>query len=162
MIVTTSETKGPAVAAAGDKSGARGLPPAPLAVELRIAVMRTSRRLRTEASGDAISPGQYSVLAAVQQTPMTLRQLADREHMQAPSMTRIVNALETAGLVARKDHPTDGRQILVEITAAGLASVTDARTRRTAWLAQRVAALEPEERAVLRRAARILQEMSAK
>ncbi|MDQ6754664.1 MAG: MarR family transcriptional regulator [Actinomycetota bacterium] len=124
--------------------------------------MRTSRRLRTEASGEAISPGQYSVLAAVQQTPMTLRQLADREHMQAPSMTRIVNALEAAGLVVRKDHPADGRQILVEITAAGLASVTDARTRRTAWLAQRVAALEPEERAVLRRAARILQQMSTK
>ncbi len=162
MTVATSETKGPAIGAAGHKSGTKSIPPAPLAVELRIAVMRTSRRLRTEASGDAVSPGQYSVLAGVQQTSMTLRQLADREHMQAPSMTRIVNALEAAGLVARKDHPTDGRQILVEITAAGLAALTDARTRRTAWLAQRVAALEPEERAVLRQAARILQQMSAK
>ena len=161
MRVTTNDTKGPVAKARAQKPGMKGNPPGPLAVELRIAVMRTSRRLRTEASGDAVSPGQYSVLAAIQRGPMTLRQLADREHMQAPSMTRIVNALEDMELVARKDHPTDGRQVLVEITEAGLATITDARTRRTAWLAQRVAALEPDERAVLRQAARILQEMSA-
>lgn len=161
MRVTTNDTAGLATKARIQKPGTKSNPPGPLAVELRIAIMRTSRRLRTEASGDAVSPGQYSVLAAIQRGSMTLRQLADREHMQAPSMTRIVNALEDMGLVARKDHPTDGRQVLVEITEAGLAAITDARTRRTAWLAQRVAALDPGDRAVLRQAARILQELSA-
>ncbi|MDJ0354821.1 MarR family transcriptional regulator [Paenarthrobacter sp. PH39-S1] len=134
----------------------------PLAVDLRIAVMRTSRRLRTEASGEAVSPGQYSVLAAIHHAPMTLRQLADWEHIQAPSMTRIVNALEMAGLVTRREHPTDGRQVLVNITDAGTGVLADARSHRTAWLAERLAAMEPQERAVLREAARILQGMSAR
>ncbi len=132
-----------------------------LAVDLRIAVMRTSRRLRTEASGEAVSPGQYSVLAAIHAAPMTLRQLADREHIQAPSMTRIVNALETSGLVARSEHPTDGRQVLVNITPGGVGVLAEARTHRTVWLAERLAAMEPEERALLGEAARILQGMSA-
>ncbi|MCZ2402817.1 MarR family transcriptional regulator [Paenarthrobacter sp. Z7-10] len=147
----------PAASPVGPKIAA-----APLAVEVRIAVMRTSRRLRTEASGDAVSPGQYSVLAAIAQAPLTLRQLADREHMQAPSMTRIVNALEESSLVARREHPTDGRQVLVEISPSGLRTLNEARTRRTEWLATRIAALSPEERAVLRKAARLLQDMSAK
>ncbi|MCY0905605.1 MarR family winged helix-turn-helix transcriptional regulator [Arthrobacter sp. H14-L1] len=133
-----------------------------LAVDLRIAVMRTSRRLRTEGSGEAVSPGQYSVLAAIHPDPMTLRQLADREHVQAPSMTRIVNALELSALVTRSDHPTDRRQVLVNITAAGRAVLAEARTHRTAWLAERLAGMEPGERAVLTDAARILQQMSGK
>jgi DNA-binding MarR family transcriptional regulator len=146
-----------AAAGAGGKT-----PPAPLPVELRIAIMRTSRRLRTEASGDAVSPGQYSVLAAILLAPMTLRQLADREHMQAPSMTRIVNALEQNGLVVRRDHPTDGRQVLVELTELGRQTIIEARNRRTEWMARKLAELSAEERAVLKSAAAILQRMSAK
>ncbi len=136
--------------------------PAPLPVELRIAIMRTSRRLRAEASSDTVSPGQYSVLAAVAREPMTLRALADRENIAAPSMTRIVNALEASKLVERTSHPTDGRQVLVGITGAGAAALSEARTKRTEWLAKRVAKLSSEDRAVLRRAAAILAEMSAK
>lgn len=135
---------------------------AALAVELRIAVMRTSRKLRTEASGDAVTPGQYSVLAGLQQGPMTLRQLADREHVQAPSMTRTVNALAELGLVARTDHPTDGRQVLVHVTDEGREVLEEARHRRTEWLAERLEGLEPAERDVLREATGILQRMSAK
>jgi DNA-binding MarR family transcriptional regulator len=138
----------------------QGTPPLP--VELRIAIMRTSRRLRTEASGDAVSPGQYSVLAGIQHGSLTLRQLADREHIQAPSMTRIVNALEDMALVIRREHPTDGRQVLVEITPDGLAALAAARNRRTEWLAERLEALPPEDQDVLHQAARLLLEMSAK
>lgn len=133
-----------------------------LAVELRIAVMRTSRRLRTEASGDLVTPGQHSVLVGLSQQPMTLRQLADREHMQAPSMTRIVNALQKAKLVERKPHPTDGRQTLVELTEAGRAMVLETRKLRTEWLAGKLSSLSPSERSTLKAAAEILSKMSAK
>lgn len=133
----------------------------PLAAELRVAVMRTSRKLRAEAASHEVSPGQYSVLAAVAVEPHTVGQLAAKEQIQAPSMTRIINALAAAQLVDRTENPLDKRQILVSITAAGADALARARNKRTAWLAQRVQALTAEQRATLHQAALILQEMSA-
>ena len=136
---------------------------ASLATDLRVALMRTARRLRVEKSSEAITDAQYSVLASLDcdgaQTP---RSLADREHVQPPSMTRIVNALVEAGLVTRTDHPDDGRQGLVEITEAGRAEVKETRRRRTAWLAGRLAELTPDERDTLARAAEILRRVVAR
>jgi DNA-binding MarR family transcriptional regulator len=137
--------------------------PDTLAIDLRTAVMRTSRRLRVEATGDVITPGQYTVLAQLHGNgPRTLRELAEREHVQAPSMTRIVNALADLGFVTRTAHPDDGRQVLVGITPAGSTVMQEARNQRTAWLAQRVAGLSEEDRLILSRAAHIMQEMSGK
>jgi DNA-binding MarR family transcriptional regulator len=134
-----------------------------LAIDLRTAVMRTSRRLRVEATGDVITPGQYTVLAQLHDGgPRTLRELAEREHVQAPSMTRIVNALADQGFVARSARPDDGRQVQVDITPAGAAVLEQARNQRTAWLAQRVAGLSDADRLVLSRAAHIMQEMAGK
>ncbi|RKO26068.1 MarR family transcriptional regulator [Pseudarthrobacter phenanthrenivorans] len=134
-----------------------------LAIDLRTAVMRTSRRLRVEATGEIITPGQYTVLALLNGNgPSTLRALADSEHVQAPSMTRIVNALADQGFVSRAANPDDGRQVRVEITEAGRAVLAEARNQRTAWLAQRVAGLSEEDRQILSRAAHIMQEMSGK
>ncbi|UXM93690.1 MarR family transcriptional regulator [Paenarthrobacter sp. JL.01a] len=124
--------------------------------------MRTSRRLRIEATGDVITPGQYTVLAHLNAGPQSLRELADREHVQAPSMTRIVNALTEQGFVSRQANPADGRQVQISITDPGREVLAEARSQRTAWLAQRVAGLSDEDRLTLSRAARIMQEMSAK
>ncbi|MFD1210676.1 MarR family winged helix-turn-helix transcriptional regulator [Arthrobacter sp. GCM10027362] len=124
--------------------------------------MRTSRRLRTEASGDIVPPGQYAVLAYLAGGPRTLRELAEREQVQAPSMTRIVNGLADQGYVVREPHPEDGRQVLVRITESGEAVLADARSHRTAWLAQRLAEFNDEDRRTLSRAARLMQEMSAR
>ena len=130
---------------------------ASLAVDLRVALMRTTRRLRAEKSSEAITDAQYSVLAKLDcDGPQTPRALADFEHVQPPSMTRTVNALVEAGLVTRAGHPVDGRQVLVEITPAGSAEVKETRRRRTAWLAGRLAQLTPDERDTLARAADIL------
>lgn len=133
-----------------------------LAIDLRTAVMRTSRRLRVEATGDVITPGQYTVLAQLRTGTQTLRELAEREHVQAPSMTRIVNALTDQGFVTRTAHPVDGRQIQVGITPAGEDVLAEASEQRTAWLAQRVAGLSEEDRLILSRAAHIMQHLSAK
>ncbi|MHA7271615.1 MarR family winged helix-turn-helix transcriptional regulator [Arthrobacter sp. HLT1-20] len=153
-LSTTTPDKAPLVAR-------KPIGVAPLAAELRVAVMRTSRRLRAEAATGEISPGQYSVLAAVLRGPQTVGWLAAREQIQAPSMTRIVNALAEAGLVSRQVNPQDKRQVLVQITEQGAAALLRARSKRTAWLARRVADLSPEQRATLHEAALILQEMSA-
>jgi DNA-binding MarR family transcriptional regulator len=137
--------------------------PDTLAIDLRTAVMRTSRRLRVEATGETITPGQYTVLAQLNGGgPRTLRELAQQEHVQAPSMTRIVNALAENSFVTRTTHPDDGRQVQVDITPAGKTVLEEARSQRTAWLAQRVAGLSDEDRLVLSRAAQLMQEMSGK
>ena len=137
--------------------------PDTLAIDLRTAVMRTSRRLRVEATGETITPGQYTVLALLNGSgPSTLRALAESEHVQAPSMTRIVNALADQGFVTRSANPDDGRQVRVAITEAGRTVLAEARSQRTAWLAQRVAGLSEDDRLTLSRAARIMQEMSGK
>ena len=145
-----------------ETDSADSIQPDVLAIDLRTAVMRTSRRLRIEATGDVITPGQYTVLAHLRGGPQTLRELAEQEHVQAPSMTRIVNALTDQGFVSRSVHPEDGRQILVGITPAGETVLNEARSQRTAWLAQRVAVLSDEDRLTLSRAAHLMQELSAR
>jgi DNA-binding MarR family transcriptional regulator len=114
-----------------------------------------------ERSSTEITDGQHSVLAALSKLgPLTPGHLADREHVQPPSMTRTVAALVAAGLVARGVHPTDRRQVLVTITSAGEQEVRETRRRRDAWLAQRLAGLTLTERATLAEATEILQRIA--
>ena len=133
-----------------------------LAVELRHAIMRSSRRIRQERSVDDVTPGQYSVLAGLDvHGPLTPREIAAHEKVQPPSMTRTIGALEELGLVRRTDHPTDGRQVLVSLTPEGGTVVRETRKRRDAWLAKRLAELTPAERETLAQAADILSRMAA-
>lgn len=90
--------------------------------------------------------GQDAVLAHVRCGPRTLRELADCEHVQAPSMTRIVKALTEHGLVSRLPHPNDGRRIQVLITSVGEAALAELRSQRTAWLDRRVTGLSEGDR----------------
>ena len=137
MSPATTSSRTSTTAPSGDAptTGSVRQPIAALAVELRQAIMRTSRRLRQERSDDDITPGQYSVLAWLDVNgPQTPRELATREKVQPPSMTRTVAALEERGLVVRADHPTDGRQVLVGLTDVGATAVRETRKRRDAWL----------------------------
>ncbi|KGM09304.1 MarR family winged helix-turn-helix transcriptional regulator [Cellulomonas bogoriensis] len=134
--------------------------PGSLAGDLRVAITHTVRRVRLERSDDRLTDGQYSVLAALANNgPMTPTALAEHEHVQPPPMTRTVNALAEAGLVCRGQHPTDGRQVLVSITDAGMAEVRETRRRRDEWLAARLAELDPAEREVLAQAAVLLRKV---
>jgi DNA-binding MarR family transcriptional regulator len=135
--------------------------PGLLTDELRSAVMRTSRRLRTEGSTGAVTQSQYAVLAALRNAPATLTALADREQIRPPSMTRTVDALEQRRLVVRQVDPTDRRHVLVSLTDTGRALINETRRRRTEWLNARLARLTPEERQTLADAAAILNRMNA-
>ncbi|WP_426565667.1 MarR family winged helix-turn-helix transcriptional regulator [Angustibacter sp. McL0619] len=110
---------------------------------------------------DDVTPGQYSVLAGLDVVgPMTPRELAVREKVQPPSMTRTIAALEQLGLVDRTDHPSDGRQVLVSLSAHGATVVRETRKRRDAWFAKRLAEATPAEREVLAQAAVILNRLA--
>lgn len=135
--------------------------PGTLAGELRISLLRASRRLRMERSSTDINDGQYSVLHALAFLgPMTPGALAEREHVQPPHITRTVAALADAGLVSRGEHPTDKRQVLVTITEAGAQEVRETKRRRDAWLAQRLKDLSVAERTVLAEASEILRRIA--
>jgi DNA-binding MarR family transcriptional regulator len=71
-----------------------------------------------------------------------------------------VACLEEGGLVQRVPHPTDRRQVLVELTEEGHARVAEDRKRRDAWLARRLRELSKDERDALRAAAPVLQKLA--
>lgn len=132
-----------------------------LASELRSTVMRLARRLRNQRADTTLSLGQLAALGTLDRHgSITPSELAACERVQPPSMTRIIGKLEAAGLVTRIDHPTDGRQVLVSLSAAGKALLRDDRRRRDAWLAQRMRDLDAEDLAVLRRAAAVLDKLA--
>ena len=133
-----------------------------LASELRLSVMRLRRRLAHERHPDnELSLNQMAVLGALYRNgDLTVGELAAHERVQPPSMTRTVNCLEEGGYVARRPHETDGRQVLVALTGSGRETVLADRARRDAWLAMRLRDLTPEERAVLRQAAPLLERLA--
>jgi DNA-binding MarR family transcriptional regulator len=134
-----------------------------LASELRLSVMRLSRRLRNERQPDnPLSVAALSALGVLfREGECTVGTLAAHERVQPPSMTRTVKCLEEDGHVLRRPDASDGRQVLVSLTESGTAVVLADRRRRDAWLAQRLAELSTDERAVLRRAAPILERLSS-
>jgi len=132
-----------------------------LDAQLRIAVGRLNRRIRAEKASDDISDGQFSVLALLfREGPHTVGDLAEAERVTPPSMNRRVNALVAGSYVAREGSPDDGRKVVVRITAAGAAFVTETRRRRDHWLHRRTQGLTDAQRELLRQASVIMKELA--
>ena len=133
-----------------------------LASSLRLAVMRLARRMRAERADTSLSLSQLAALATLDRHgPLTPSELAGYEKVQPPSMTRLAASLEAAGLVTRTAHPSDGRQVLLAVSPEGAALLREDRRRREAWLAQRLRELDADDRAVLRKAAAILERLGS-
>ena len=79
--------------------------------------------------------------------------------MRPQSMSAAVAALEERGLIERKPHPSDGRQMNVALTDRGAAVRRSTKDLKRAWLAQATAGLEDEERLLLARAGEILKRL---
>jgi DNA-binding MarR family transcriptional regulator len=133
-----------------------------LASELRLSVMRLRRRLANERHPDnELSLGQMAVLGCLYRNgELSVGELAQQERVQPPSMTRMVNCLEEGGYLRRRPHDTDGRQVLVALSPSGRETVLADRARRDAWLSRKLRELTPDERAVLRAAAPILERLA--
>lgn len=128
-----------------------------LAGDLSLAVVRLARHLRGRRSDSQVSLTQLSAMSSLyEHGPMTPGGLAARERVQPPSMTRVIASLAEAGLVVRAPHPTDGRQIIVSLTDAGRALLADETSAREKWMTDRLAALDPEQRDLLRRSVDII------
>jgi DNA-binding MarR family transcriptional regulator len=129
------------------------------AARLRLAITRVARRLRQEANAD-LSPSLTSALASIEgRGPVTPSELANCERVQRPTITRVLTRLTELGLIERAADPADGRSTLVSITPSGRALLNELRTRRDAFLADRLSKLSPEDRAVLDRASAVLESL---
>jgi len=134
---------------------------AELADALRGPLLRLTRLMRQQRSDASVPVGQLAALGTVfHYGPLTAGELAEREHVQPPSMTKIITALEGRGLVLRAVHPIDRRQILISCSQAGRDLVISTRRARTEWLARRLAVLSADERAALRAAAPVLEKLA--
>jgi DNA-binding MarR family transcriptional regulator len=121
-----------------------------VADSLRPVLLRVGRELRREARAEGISPEQVSLLVAVKYSPgIGLRDLAARERISAPALTKHADRLERDSLVTRTPNPDDRRRIGLTLTDEGHRVLRRVRSRRTAWLATRLRGLdEPELAAV--------------
>ena len=131
--------------------------------ELRLAIQRLARRIRSMQGDEDVTEGQRSVLFALSNNgPQTLGSLSEHERVTPPSMNRTVNALVAAGLVTRTTDTDDARKVKLDLSDAGRAFIKETRRRRDAWFTKRIAALTPEQRRVLDEVAPILKEIADK
>jgi len=121
-----------------------------LADALRPALLQVGRELRREARGAGVSPEQVSLLVDIKYSPgIGLRELAGRQRVSPPAMTKHVDRLERDGLVERTQSESDRRRVGLTLTTEGQRLLRRVRSRRTAWLAQRLEGLEAAELAAI-------------
>lgn len=130
-----------------------------LAGQLRSVVVPLARQLRQHAGGH-LTATQSSVLGTVSRHgPISISELASRERLSLPMISKVVGVLEDEGLVVRETDPEDGRVRLIALHARGRAWIVESRERRDRWLAERLRHLDHDSRAALATAVTVLAEL---
>ena len=118
------------------------------------------RRARAAAASQELSWTETAVLKQIaKEGPATTAGLARSQGMRPQSMRTILAALEEMGMIERKPHATDGRQVNIALTAKGAAVQKSAGDAKRTWLAQTIARLNEQERETLFEAGRIIQRL---
>ena len=147
-----TRTSPPAVPGSGDDpmpSGAQDAELAEVAARLRLATGLLVRRLRQHDPGQ-LSPAKLSALLTIESSePIRSGDLAAKENVAAPTMTRLIGMLVEAGLVHRNPDPTDARGSLVTLAPDGVAALDRVRRERTTLLMARLRRLSDDQRDAL-------------
>ena len=134
------------------------------AVARAMAVSRLRSRLRTESGlrSTGIPISQLAVLGRIiDEGPTTAAALAAAEHVTQQAIAQSLATLRERGLVEKQADPGDGRKSVVSATAAGRRLRETIAASREEWLAKAIdAAVEPEERPLLRQAIELLQRIA--
>ncbi|SEL98990.1 MarR family winged helix-turn-helix transcriptional regulator [Streptacidiphilus jiangxiensis] len=136
--------------------------PAELAVELHAVLGLLTRRARAATAGTELTASQRSVAARLlREGPATTADLARAEFVRPQSMRMTLGALEERGLIARTPHPTDGRQVLVELSAQGVDTIAGILRAKQDWLTTAIAGdLDPAQRDALAAALPVLRALA--
>ena len=119
------------------------------------------RRMRAATASQELSLTEAAVLARLERHgPATTADLARAESMKPQSMSTTIAALEESGLVRRKPHPTDGRQLPIELTPKGLALRTVRKDAKRTWLTQAISQLNEQDRQTLFAAGDIIRRLA--
>jgi DNA-binding MarR family transcriptional regulator len=130
-------------------------------MELTQAIGLLLRRMRAAAAGHELSLTESAVLARLDKGgPATTADLARAEGMRPQSMGTTVASLEEMGLVERKPHPTDGRQVNIMLTVKGAAVRKSAKDAKRTWLAETIAQLDKQEQETLFAAGEIIKRLA--
>lgn len=130
------------------------------AARLRLAVSRLARSVRNHGSA-GLTASQLSALSTLEECgPIRLGDLAARESVGAPVVSRVIDSLEKLELVARVADARDGRACLIELTDAGRRTLAQLWSDRTAGLTRRIAALNRHQLATLQAALPILETLA--
>lgn len=131
-----------------------------LAARLRLAIGRIGRRMRTDA-GVGPTPSQVSALATIERHgPIRIGDLAARERVTAPTMTRVVAVLEQQGHVKRTADPVDGRSWLIALSESGRSLLATINRDRTRYLAVQLTALDQDQHGLLEAALPVLETLA--
>jgi DNA-binding MarR family transcriptional regulator len=119
------------------------------------AAIHLLRHVAREDPQSGITAARLSALSVIVYAgPLGLNELAAAEQVRPPTMTRIVHALEDAGLVEKR---RSGRTVALTPTPAGRGLLEQARRRRLALLADRLSTLAPDEVANIAEAAGLIE-----
>lgn len=128
---------------------------------LRVAIGRLHRRFVQNAT-EPLPFSQISALASVEAAgPIRLGELAARERVAPPSLTRTLKALFDSGYVTKEPDPEDGRSMYVSITDSGRGAMERMRRDRMEMLTRRTALITDEQYAALRAAVPVLEFLAA-
>jgi DNA-binding MarR family transcriptional regulator len=128
--------------------------------DLAHAVGLFARRIRAVAASHDLSWAESAVMARLARDgPATTADLARAESVKPQSMGATIVVLEERGLVARRPHPTDGRQVNIELTAKGAALRKSVKDAKGTWLAQAITQLDEGERETLFAAGEIIRRL---
>jgi DNA-binding MarR family transcriptional regulator len=135
----------------------------PAITDLMQAISLLVRRVRANGGADEISLTQTVVMKQLDSGgPTTVADLARAEGMKPQSMGAVVAALEESGLVERRPHPTDGRQMNIVLTAKGAALRKRSGDAKRAWLVQAIGKLDDKDQDTLFAAGEIIKRLIEK
>jgi DNA-binding MarR family transcriptional regulator len=118
------------------------------------------RRARAAAGAHELSLTEAAVMGRLlRDGAATTADLARAESMKPQSMGSTVAALEEQGMVERRPHPTDGRQMLIALTAKGAAVRKSSGDAKRTWLTEAMSQLDERERDTLFAAGRIIRRL---
>lgn len=134
-----------------------------VADRLHSASIHLLRRIREVDKEAGVPPARLSALSVlVFGGPRSIGGLAAIEQVRQPTMTRIVQGLERAGLARRRPDPDDRRAVRVSATPVGRKLLQAARRRRVRRLEQLMSEVGDAELRRLERGLQVLERLAAR
>jgi DNA-binding MarR family transcriptional regulator len=119
------------------------------AAALRVTIARIYRALRLSTTS-TITPSQVSVLFRIEQSePVRLGVLAHLERITPATLSKVVDSLDSLGLVIREPDPVDGRVTLVRVSEDGRRLIATQRAASTHALEVALSRLSVDDRDAL-------------